>query len=546
MVSETLALLRSLWMSDPHSLPHPLPCAGCPQGTGTWKPPPSPLPPTVTADLADAGSQPDVTGPAASTAAVLSAGDVAASWGPADPAAVPAPPPPALPATIVSFLAGPELLVLPVVLGPWDAAAEIAGRGDQPPVPPIREGRPPRPDHWNWSTHRTLYLKNRYGQYLQMWPNGVTRAVPENDSFCVLVLMSHLVNVVMKGYISDLYLCMNPDTYQLYTRRTVHSDCYMKEAIRNGTGNIVYNFVNCSGPDGRQCYLGTFHNGTMRRGSEAVQAQDTSQWLYIPVTEQHRNEAEDEKQTIQKRGWSPPPTTPIPSTTTPTTTTRRPVSRREQRRKRVRRWCRNLDVIVKRPHKYRKRCKHDCDVLDRMIRTPDRYMRRCLKHHVRRRLGKKTTKRKKGRGTGGGVQAGGDSQVSAKVRAKVQSLWPRRQEIFRRLRQLRRCNKELRRRKGRRSGSCSKRQLQMQLRVRAQKRRQSKTSSPSPSPSSSAPTPRSRSRPRSRSGRRRVRHERKRSGRKRQGRRGRGAVAQQPEVHREKRHIGQWTDFTSS
>ncbi|KAL8576401.1 hypothetical protein ACOMHN_048968 [Nucella lapillus] len=59
-------------------------------------------------------------------------------------------------------------------------------QGDQPPVPPIKEGPPYRPGHWNQSTHRSLYIKNRYGRYLEMWPNGATQSVPESNSFCKL------------------------------------------------------------------------------------------------------------------------------------------------------------------------------------------------------------------------------------------------------------------------------------------------------------------------------------------------------------------------
>lgn len=56
-------------------------------------------------------------------------------------------------------------------------------QGDQP-GPPFNEGTPLIPKFWKKSTNRTLYISNRYGKYLEMWPDGHTRGVTEVTSFC--------------------------------------------------------------------------------------------------------------------------------------------------------------------------------------------------------------------------------------------------------------------------------------------------------------------------------------------------------------------------
>lgn len=287
----------------------------------------------------------------------------------------------------------------------------------------------------------------------------------------------------------------------------VHEDCYIQEAVRNGSGNIVYNYAHCRTPENKKCYLGMYRNGTMRLGSMARQSQNTAQWLAKEVGEEDLKNAWDEKEMIKKQGGWVPPT--LPAVPTP-----KPVSRKEQRRKRVRRWCRNLSVIVKRPGKFVARCKHDCDVLKRMIRHPKRYMRHCLISFVRRRIRNRARKR-----SGSGVLPQQQQPVldNEKIRARVQQLWPRRNEIFQRLRQLRRCNKR-RRQRGHKRHSCSKREIRRQQRRRAKKRSQSKATPSASTSTSSSSTPRSRSRPSSSSSRSstrrpRIRHQRKKTGR---------------------------------
>ena len=251
-----------------------------------------------------------------------------------------------------------------------------------------------------------------------------------------------------------------------------------------------------------------YRNGTMRLGTLARQSQNTAQWLAKEVGEEDLKNAWDEKEMIKKRGGWEPPT--LPAVTTP-----RPVSKKEQRRKRVRRWCRNLNVIVKRPSKFVERCKHDCDVLKRMIRHPKRYMRHCLISFVRRRI-RNRARKKSGSDVALSPQQQQQQQQelvldNEKIRARVQRLWPRRNEIFQRLRQLRRCNKR-RRQRGRKRHSCSKREIRRQQRRRAKKRSRAKSTpasfvSSTPRSGSRSSTSRSPTRPR------RIRHRRKKTGR---------------------------------
>ncbi|XP_070183120.1 uncharacterized protein [Littorina saxatilis] len=320
------------------------------------------------------------------------------------------------------------------------------------------------------------------------------------------MLISHYANVVMKGLVSDKFLCMNPQTSELYNRVSthlsqVHSDCYIQEAVRNLSSYIVYSFKECRTPDKKKCYLGMYRNGTMRAGNQARQSQGTAQWLTVEVKPEDEKNAEDEKETIRKQGgWTAPTATPSPPTP-------RPVSEKEQRRKRVKRWCRNLSVIRKKPDKFVKRCKRNCDILQRMIADPERSMRHCLISLVRRRIRNKARKR--------GGQMLDDKTLKRKSRDQAQRLWPRREEIFRRLRHLRRCNLKHRRRPGQKKYSCTKKELRRHERKNTKKRRMRKISQSksSTTPSGSSVSLGSRSTPRSR--RRRLRHPRKRGGRER-------------------------------
>nr|KAG5706199.1 hypothetical protein BaRGS_019526 [Batillaria attramentaria] len=203
------------------------------------------------------------------------------------------------------------------------------------------------------------------------------------------------------------------------------------------SGYRVYLFHNCRHGNDKRCYLGHYRNGTMRLGRNARKSQETAQWLTTPPGEDLA-EAEKRKDEIHKGvAWTPPP--PPPPSPTP-----KPVDKREQKRKRVRRWCRNLTVILKHPEKFRNRCEYDCDILEKMIQRPERHMRRCLHRQIVRR------KRKKARKLGETLDI---KKVKAKARARVKILWPKRDEIFRRLRQLRRCNKR-RKAKQRKASVC--------------------------------------------------------------------------------------------
>ena len=305
----------------------------------------------------------------------------------------------------------------------------------------------------------------------------------------------------------------------------VHSDCYMEEAVRNGSGNIVYSFARCRTTQNKKCYLGMYRDGRMRSGAKARQSQSTAQWLTRHVPLEELKPARDTKERISKPGgWTAP--SPYPPPTSPAS----PVSPEEQRRKRVRRWCRNLDVMLKRPDKFLERCKYDCQLLERMVQQPNTYMRRCLVSLVRRRERQKARKKA---GLGGGDGGGAVAHVNmTSVRAKVRRLWPQRKEIFRRLRQLRRCNKK-KEKKGRGQGhkghSCSMKDIRRQQRRRAKRRRKTEPSSASGPASADLDTPRSRSRSPSRSDRKRVRHSRKKTGRKRRHRHEAGASGRSTE-----------------
>lgn len=77
----------------------------------------------------------------------------------------------------------PPLLLLPTEhLPPLNYSLDVP-QGDQP-GPPFNEGTPLLPKFWKKSTNRTQYISNRYGKYLEMWPNGHTRGVTEVTSFC--------------------------------------------------------------------------------------------------------------------------------------------------------------------------------------------------------------------------------------------------------------------------------------------------------------------------------------------------------------------------
>ncbi|PVD34659.1 hypothetical protein C0Q70_05936 [Pomacea canaliculata] len=181
--------------------------------------------------------------------------------------------------------------------------------------------------------------------------------------------MSHVSFLVIKGFVSDKYLCMNNVTTKLYASVTLNESCYLNESTRSN--NLVFFFSHCR-VGRKRCTLGMYRNGTMQLGRDARQSRETAQWLSKPVGEKVLDEARIKKEEIEKNGWKP--------------------RRREQQRKRARRWCVQLDVMVQRPDKYLKRCKGDCQLLEKMLNNSQFYMRRCLQRMVRRRRKMKALK----------------------------------------------------------------------------------------------------------------------------------------------------------
>lgn len=189
----------------------------------------------------------------------------------------------------------------------------------------------------------------------------------------------------------------------------------------------------------KRCTLGMYRNGTMQLGRDARQSRETAQWLSKPVGEKVLDEARIKKEEIEKNGWKP--------------------RRREQQRKRARRWCVQLDVMVQRPDKYLKRCKGDCQLLEKMLNNSQFYMRRCLQRMVRRRRKMKALKSPTPLPT----------LEPQQLRTRMRKMWPKRHDIFSRLRK-RRCNKIEDRNRKKRCRSIESRRT---------KRRRAKRKSPS-------------------------------------------------------------------
>jgi hypothetical protein len=264
--------------------------------------------------------------------------------------------------------------------------------------------------------------------------------------------------------------------------------------VNNGNHFSAYYFKECSADEGKKCFLGVHRNGTLVPGNMARKSQDRTQWLTLFVSPEDQNYAYKRKMEYMSNPWTP--------STTPAPTTHKPKDRREQRRKRVRRWCRNLSVILRRSEKFLQRCKHDCNVLQDMLEHPQRSLRRCLVSYVRRRERKRKLKERGGRRRKVSVNMD-------KVKKEVQKLMPHHEQIFQWQRDVRRCN---RRRQKLNKPRCTSRDVRRMIRRRKKKRVEEKSKNNSDTlPTSPSPTTTSTTTASSTSRPHRVRHQRHRA-----------------------------------
>lgn len=264
-------------------------------------------------------------------------------------------------------------------------------------------------------------------------------------------------------------MCVTLTLCVLCVQTDLHGDCYLNESTSSNHNTNFY-FLN-SDRHNKHSYLGLFRNGTLVPGDQARKSQERCWWLTLPVSEEDQKAAFKSKREFATSPWAPT------TTTTPAPTTK-PLDRREQTRKRVRRWCRNLTVILKNPDKFQRRCRHDCAKLTDMIEHPKRALRRCLVSFVRRRERKRKLKKRGGKRRKVTVD-------SEKVKKIVQELMPRHEEIFQWQRQVRRCN---RRRQRLEMERCNSRDVRRMIRRRKKKRQEIQTKKNS-SPPLTSPSP---------------------------------------------------------
>ncbi|ESP00064.1 hypothetical protein LOTGIDRAFT_158297 [Lottia gigantea] len=253
------------------------------------------------------------------------------------------------------------------------------------PVPPIPYPTPHigQPPSWsNSQEDRKFYLQNKVGHYLEILPDGRVRGNPgEKTIYGIIMFLSWYTfskdAIVIKGYASDLYLCMNNSSI-IYASRNVTKDCAFMQQLTKDKLYDVYYHTNYK-EKRKKFFLGIDHSGNMKPGLFATKTQKVSQFISSPTTQIELQKATKARKKLARK----PPSVLV------TPKNRRisdPVKiERNKRRRRRRNWCKKLRRIRKNPQKYIDRCKYHCGILQKMIDNIKKHKKRCERDRKRRR-----------------------------------------------------------------------------------------------------------------------------------------------------------------
>ena len=204
-----------------------------------------------------------------------------------------------------------------------------------------------------------------------------------------------------------------------------------------------YTFTKCRETKLKTCFLRASENNTSVHGTKGDRWTQRLLWINIPLKTEELQSVDELKLVYIKKklsisssnGFPNRQFIPISSQSVHVNSSKKEAFDYErQERKHTRRWCRIIVAMLQNKQKYLSRCKHYCDSLRKMLNTPKRSVRRCLFRYVRDRA-----KNRKQRALG--VRAALTKNDHAKVRQQMKRLWPRRHQLFKDFRRLRRCNR---------------------------------------------------------------------------------------------------------